>query len=850
MTLARRLPDVLERLSRATSLLIACDFDGTLAPIVDHPRDVVPHRTSLTALRTLAAMPNTHVVVISGRPLDDLADHIPTKENIHLVGSHGAESSGLPPIELNQSDLKIRDELKQLVADLVDKYPGSLAEPKPYGVAFHYRNVALDQTSTALADAIEGPGSLPGVVTLTGKMVIEFSVRHINKGVALSALRQAVGAVGLLVIGDDVTDEDSFAVAGPGDVSIKVGEGPSIARYRVETPSDVSSVLATVVERRSLWIGESPSEEIVNHSLLSDLKTLAIVQPNARITWMCAPRADSPSVFAQLVGQPTDGYFAIEPADGRPSINQRYLEDSMILETAWSGLIVTDYFGLKRDGQRSGADNSPSLLVRTLEGHCTVRIEFAPRPNYAQDSAQLTLTRTGIEMVDSHATLRLHAPGVVWSLLKENGNDTAVASVTLQGAPLVLTLEIFEPGTEPVSAMTPQGASFDETLLFWQDWIDRLSLPSRATSQVRRSALTLKSLTHAASGSILAAGTTSLPEDIGGTRNWDYRFCWPRDSSMIAAALVSLGSLSEADALLHWLHERVKQLPSPDQMKPVYPIVGDVATAEAELANLAGYRESRPVRIGNGADSQVQMDVFGPIITLIDQCVASGMELSDERWTLVENLAAAVAKRWDEPDFGIWEERRPTRHHVHSKVMCWTAIDRAIDIGTRTGRPVPDSWHALREEIAAQVLAKGWNEDVGAYTIAYGDDALDAAVLHLAISGLLAGDDPRFVSTVGRIEETLRHGPTVYRYALDDGFREAEGGFNICTTWLIEAYALMGRYDDAQSLFDDYLRLVGPTGLLSEEYEPFEKISLGNFPQAYSHLGLIRTARILSELDE
>ncbi|MFV2038724.1 MAG: glycoside hydrolase family 15 protein, partial [Acidimicrobiales bacterium] len=314
---------------------------------------------------------------------------------------------------------------------------------------------------------------------------------------------------------------------------------------------------------------------------------------------------------------------------------------------------------------------------------------------------------------------------------------------------------------------------------------------------------------------------------------------------LTARALVELGSFGEARALLAWILERVSNLPGPEQLRPLYALAGDEFLPEAVLPTLNGYLGSRPVRIGNAADQQVQLDVFGAVVELAYCLVAAGEPLSDEIWQLTRDMVAAVARRWDEPDHGMWEERRPQRHHVHSKVMCWVAVDRAIRMGVLAERHVPVSWKPLRHEIAGDVISHGWNEGVGAYTIAYGDDALDAAALWIGLSGLLPTTDPRFVATVKAIERELRKGSVVYRYRLDDGLPGEEGGFLICAAWLIEAYVMMGQVDDARTLFDRYVDLAGHTGLLSEEYEPSTGLMLGNHPQAYSHLGLINAALAL-----
>jgi trehalose 6-phosphate phosphatase len=365
---------------------------------------------------------------------------------------------------------------------------------------------------------------------------------------------------------------------------------------------------------------------------------------------------------------------------------------------------------------------------------------------------------------------------------------------------------------------------------------------------VARSALTLRGLVHRKTGAILAAATTSLPEEIGGVRNWDYRYCWLRDAALTARALVSLGSTTEAEAYLEWLHGVLDTVPGPERLHPLYTVQGGDLGAEAVIESLPGYAGSRPVRVGNLAGHQVQLDVFGPIVELISELAAARARLAERDWTVVEAMVTAVGRRWQEADHGIWEERHAPRHRVYSRVMCWVTVDRAITLAVRFGREVPEEWVVLRDCIAVDVLKNGWNDQVGAFTTAYDGDDLDAASLHVGLSGLVDPSDERFHSTVTAIEAELRRGSTVYRYRRDDGLPGDEGGFHLCAAWMIEAYLLTGRRTEAEELFGQLVDCAGPTGLLAEEYDPVAERSLGNHPQAYSHLGLIRCARLLAEV--
>ena len=841
MTSDPYLDEALEHLARTEVLLIACDFDGTLAPLVSNPAEAVPHRASIASLRSMAALPHTEVMVISGRGLEDLGDHLGPHRNIRLIGSHGAESAHHSTPHLSSDEDALRQHLEETLVEISTRHPGSMVEEKPFGSAFHVRNCDIDQQNAAMIEVLDGPAQLPGVFVTLGKKVVELSIVKTDKGTALRESKQALGATAMLFIGDDATDEAGFKVMDGFDVSVKVGEGDTAASFSVRSVDEVALLLAKVMAFRASWTGDSTAEPIEQHSLLSDLKTLALVESNATISWMGAPHADSPSVFAKLLGDERHGHFSIGPEAGGAPLRQRYLTDAMVLETEWEGVSVSDFFHLTDGLVDPEEANRPSRLIRLVESRVPVRVEFSPRPGYAEHGARFTITEHGVEVHDGDQHLRLVGPMISWSVVHRDDGEVIEGLIEPAGGVSSIELQISESMEFPEPLGEP-GQALTETLDYWRGWIGGLSFPSIATSEVRRSALILKSLCHFSSGAILAAGTTSLPEDIGGSRNWDYRMCWPRDGSMIAASLVSLGSVDEAAAFLDWLTQRVTKLGGPELMKPVYPLRDDEALEERELSWMPGYRNSQPVRIGNGADEQVQMDVFGPIVSLIADVTAAGVPLSDERWWLVIQMAEAVSRRWDEPDFGIWEERRPTRHHVHSKVMCWQTLDKALEIAAQTGREPLGHWVTLRDEIKEQVLSSGWNEEAKAFTIAYGDPGLDSAVLLLALSGMLEADDPRFASTVEGIERELRFGPAVYRYALDDGFRESEGGFFICAAWLAQAYWLMGRNDEASDLFNSYLELIGPTGLLSEQYEPFQRLSLGNVPQGYSHLGLISMA--------
>lgn len=840
----KSLDERLRDLAGAAVLLVATDYDGTLSPIVADPAAAAPLRDGIVALRNLAALPHTHVAIISGRALRTLAEMTGSPHSVHLVGSHGSEFDPGFASRLPKEVLALRDRVERELLSIAESAPGFLVEKKPASVAFHYRNAADADAQAALRRIAAGAATWPGVITHHGKRVIELSVVQANKGAALAMLRQRVGATAAIFIGDDQTDENAFAVLSGPDVGVKVGEGPTRAAFRVSDPEEVARLLARLSELRAAWAAGAEAVPIERHTMLSDQRTMALLTPEARVVWLCLPRLDSGAVFAELLGGPAAGRFAVVPAEGgSPVVRQEYLKSSLAVRTTFPGLTVTDFLDCSggRPGQRAGR----SELVRVLEGAGAVRIEFAPRVDFGRIATRLKVVEGGIAVEDAPDPMVLRAPGVAWSLVQEGKHQTAIGHVELSpDEPLVLELRY---GTGSLrESSTPPSTRLAATEDFWGTWVRGLRLPPLKPDLVERSALTLKALVYGPTGAMAAAATTSLPEHIGGVRNWDYRYCWLRDAALASMALVKLGSLSEAMRYLDWVLGVVDRTDSPERLRPLYTVAGHHLGPEAEIGELPGYRASRPVRVGNSAAVQVQLDVFGPIVDLVALLAEREAPLSGEHIRLVEAMVAAVAARWREPDHGIWEVRKPPRHHVHSKAMCWVAVDRGIRILERAlGRRRPD-WEALRSAIAEDVLTNGYKPDIGAFTAAYDGEDLDAATLLIGLYGLVAPDDPRYTGTVAAIEKHLRQGPTVFRYRADDGLPGTEGGFHLCASWLVDAYWVSGRRQEAMELFESVCGLLGPTGLLSEQYSPTLRCALGNHPQAYSHLGLIENAVRLS----
>ena len=845
-------------LSRSPQLLVATDYDGTIAPLVDRPTRAFPLDLNVATMRALSTMPSTQSAVISGRSLRDLAAMSRLPREVHLVGSHGGEFGIDEFDDIAPQTQERLTALRSALLDLSREHPDLLLEFKPLGAAVHLRGCPPAQREAVTAWVQETCARV-GIEPVRGRDVFDLTVIPGSKGDALEALRARLGADTVLYIGDDVADEAALATLRDGDLGLRVGaDGDTQAHSRIADPGTVGIALAALYELRRSWLFGRSSTPIERHSLLGNGHSTALVDPNGRVCWMPHPLPHSASVFSEILGSSSAGYFSVGPAAQaadmenradaartRP-LTQRYRDDTMTVVTRWAGLEVSDYLAPVPD------DSQDTVLIRVLTGTAPTEIRFAPRLDYGAAPTSLEV-EPGIVRVDNTSEpMALHAPGVDFEIVEERGSHTAVARVV----PADL------PGGELVLAFACGGASdFLDSVLagderrvralaegFWENWARSLALPEQMREGVVRSALTLRALCHAPTGGVLAAPTTSLPEGIGGVRNWDYRYTWLRDGSMTVRALLDLGSTAEAEGFVHWLRGILAEAPGPEFLHPLYAVDGSALTSEAVLEHLPGYAGSRPVRVGNAAEHQVQLDVFGPVAELLRDIVTARGAIDDAEWELLVAMGTAVEARWHEEDHGIWEARRPPKHNVYTKVMCWVTLDRAIDVADRFGLTLPGAWRGLREQIAEEVTDRGWSETVQSYTVAYDDDDLDAASLFVGLSGMLAADDPRFLATVDAVERELREGPTVFRYRYDDGLPGLEGGFHICTTWLIEAFLLTGRIDEARSLFRQLDKLRGPTGLLAEEYDPLAEQHLGNHPQAYSHLGYIRVVRLAAEL--
>lgn len=827
-----------EKLVSAASapiLLVACDFDGTLSPIASSPGLASPDPHALAALNALAQTRQTFAAIVSGRGAEDLAGRAGQSSRVRLIGSHGAEGEDVeyapPPNDLLRW---IEAECRRIIAGA----EGFEIEPKPFGVAVHYRH-AKDSHSSILDAIVMGPGSHAGVHVIHGLMVVELSTSAPGKGLALDRLRKRLDASCVFFAGDDVTDEFAFESLGPGDVGIKVGPGNTKARYRVPDQQTVGEVLERLLALRRTYFAFAAPTPIEHHAMLSDQRTIALLDPQGRIVWMCSPRIDSGAIFAELIGGPGRGVFEIEPIESSPSVcRQHHLDDSWVLRTQRGSITITDYFDCSagRPYQRAGRSD----LIRIIEGTGRVRVRFAPRLDFGRVTTRVSSTDAGLVVEGAADPIALFCPGLNWSIFKDGKHDTAVAEFELSSSPVVIELRC---GAASLRAsVVSEATRREQTIRFWSGWAGAIRLPGRAKDAVRRSALVIKALCHGPTGALAAAGTTSLPAPFGGSRNWDYRYCWPRDASLAAAALLRLGNTGTAIKLLDWLTGVVERCESPERLRPIYTVSGSELGPEAELGELHGYGGSRPVRLGNAAANQVQLDMFGPIVDLVATLAESGAPITPQYWRIVEAMVQAVYRRWREPDHGIWEIRDAPKHHVHSKVMCWQAVSRAIVVAEHVRGDAPEPWRSLQDDIHRDVMSNGWSEKAGAFTVAYGFDDLDAAVLQMALTGFLAPDDSRLIATVRAVSRVLLREHGLMRYTYDDGLQGLEGAFNICTAWLIESLAIIGEREHAEKLFERLVALCGPTGMMPEQVDIDTGLGMGNYPQVYSHLGLINAA--------
>jgi GH15 family glucan-1,4-alpha-glucosidase len=586
-----------------------------------------------------------------------------------------------------------------------------------------------------------------------------------------------------------------------------------------------------------------------HYGLIGDSTTVALVSRNGSIDWLCLPRVDSGACFARLLGTDRHGYWTIRPAVEVLDVLQRYRSETLVLETE---LIC-------RTGRARLIDFMPPrrktrhLLIRILEGlegEVPVQADLKVRFDYGRLTPWIKCLNQRAFLISGPDALEYRCPVAV-----EHDSEAArleSSFVVRPGEKLPFTLEYYPSHVPfPAEAIDAERELL-ETESFWREWAGKCRYRGPYREAVVRSLITLKALTHEPTGGIVASATTSLPEELGGTRNWDYRYCWVRDSSLVLDALILGGYFDEAFAWRDWLMRVGAGAPAEAQI--MYGVAGEPRLTEVELPWLPGYEESRPVRIGNAAHCQFQLDIYGETLATMYAARRFGAARDVPiAWDLLAELVSFVEQNWQRPDEGMWEVRSGRKSHfTHSKLMAWVALDRGVRFLEHWGKDAPPQvakrllrWRAVREEIRADILTRGFNRQVGAFAQSYNSSALDASLLVIPHVGFLPATDPRMLATVSAIEKGLCWDGFVQRYSTDtnvDGLASREAAFVICTFWLVDNYAMSGRLDEAEALFERLLALQSDVGLLAEEYHPQLQRQLGNFPQAFSHVGLIYSA--------
>ncbi|HWT24352.1 MAG TPA: glycoside hydrolase family 15 protein [Solirubrobacteraceae bacterium] len=573
---------------------------------------------------------------------------------------------------------------------------------------------------------------------------------------------------------------------------------------------------------------------IEDYALIGDTQTAALVGRDGSIDWLCLPRFDSPACFAALLGDESHGRWLVAPAGGVRRVERRYRPGTLVLETDFhteDGVLqVVDSMPIR--------DEAPDVVrvARCLEGRVPVRMELVLRFDFGHIVPWVRRYEdSGLVAVAGPEAVHL-IPG-----RPTRGKDlTTVAEFELDAGDDVAFVLTWFPSHEPVPDPVDGVAATEDTTRWWQEWSGR----SEVSDLVQRSLITLKALTYAPTGGIVAAPTTSLPEQLGGVRNWDYRFCWVRDATLTLQSLLYGGYVDEARAWRDWLLRAVAG--SPGEMQIMYGPAGERRLTELVLDWLPGYEGAAPVRIGNAAAAQFQLDVYGELMDAMHQARLGGLEPDEAAWRLQVALMNYLEGAWDEPDEGIWEVRGPRRHFTHSRVMCWVAFDRAVRTVEETGLDgAVDRWRAAREAVHREVCERAWDPDRRTFTQAYGERGLDAATLLIPTVGFLPPRDERVVGTIEAIQRDLCRDGFVLRYDTamgDDGLPPGEGAFLPCTFWLVDDLILLGRHGEARELFERLTALCNDVGLLSEEYDPAARRLVGNFPQAFSHVGLVNSA--------
>lgn len=599
-----------------------------------------------------------------------------------------------------------------------------------------------------------------------------------------------------------------------------------------------------------------PYQPISDYGMIGDLHTVALVGKNGSIDWFCVPHFDSPSVFGAILDEGKGGRFQIAPCETKFTTTQHYLPETNVLVTLFlseEGVVeVTDFMPVN-SANESDASHVLIRRVNGVRGSMHLEMTCQPAFNYARDKHETVVDSGGATFSSDGLKLGLRTPveleategGASARFVIEEGQSTFFA--------------VYERDGVESSAEQLDGAGverqFESTVAYWRRWISGSTYTGRWREMVHRSALVLKLLTFAPTGAIVAAPTTSLPEDLGGVRNWDYRYTWIRDAAFTVYGLIRIGFTDAAAQFIEWIEARCAEMNPDGSLQIMYSIDGAHELTEETLDHLEGYEGSKPVRIGNGAFGQLQLDIYGELMDAVYLYNKYGSPISYDFWKYLVRMTNWVTKNWQRTDEGIWEVRGGQRHFVYSKLMSWVAIDRALRLAEKRSFPAPRAeWLKVRDEIYEEIMEKGWNEEVGAFTQSYGGDHLDASNLMMPLVFFLSPTDPRALKTLDAIDRTPAKGglvsnSLVYRYNPEhtsDGITGSEGTFNMCTFWLVEAMTRAGatdrkRLDRARMMFEQMLGYANHLGLYSEEIGP-QGEALGNFPQAFTHLSLISAA--------
>jgi GH15 family glucan-1,4-alpha-glucosidase len=590
-------------------------------------------------------------------------------------------------------------------------------------------------------------------------------------------------------------------------------------------------------------------DPIADYAIIGCTRSVALISRGGSIDWLCWPRFDSASVFGRILDAEKGGFFAIRPAIAHEA-NRRYLDGTNVIETTFTAeggvaklLDLMPVFTEEEKKKQLSPFRQLLRRIDIIEGEMPIEIVYAPRPEYGRITPRLELRGGSVSCSWGARVLNLRSDAAFMI-----DHDTATARVTLQAGQSLTFALGFDEQTPAVLPVIGDDA-IERTIAFWRTWSSQLKYDGPYRALVLRSVLALKLMTYAPSGAIIAAPTTSLPEFIGGVRNWDYRYCWLRDASWTVSALYDCGFANEGAAFLDWLLYSTR-LTQP-HLQMLYDVFGESHVPEKTLDHLDGYRGSRPVRIGNDAHGQFQLDVYGEVIGAVDEATSRGAALDRDVQHLLRRLIDIVCDRWQEPDAGIWEKRGGPRQHVHGKVMAWSALNSAQRIAKRCQIDI-DTAHVekAKSEIKDAVMTHGFDAKRNTFVAIFDEEEVDASLLFIARVGFVDPTDPRMLGTIDAIRADLGHDGLIYRYdskETDDGLPPGEGVFLACSFWLVEAMALAGRVDEARAIFDDIIRHGNDAGLFAEEVDGESGALLGNFPQALSHIALLNAALHIEE---